>query len=366
MKRIPLFVSAILVLALAGAAQAQNTFKLGVLGGGVVTPDTKTLIVSVPSAGTLHYFDTEDEKEIKKVECDFKPLSLAVQGNKLFAGRQGAAAVHVLELATGKELKVIKVPGEPIKELACHPTKGLLYATTTADEVYAIDAESGKATKTKARGQKILVDPGEGKFVYTGVQKPITDQLVIQEGPNKELKISLATANERAMMLKFAVEGDNLKLVAAQDNAALNGRGMAISPDGKKIAMAGGGGWVSTTERRFRYGIAVFETDDLKTMAGEIEVGAYPYTVAFHPVLNQGVACKSGAELIFFNAKSLAGKGKVKASDGEPSLPLYCAKGTKLVYLTGVSGVHSKESEIQFYPLELSDEDKAKLKEAYK
>jgi len=245
----PHLLVAALVAAPAAAGAAE--FKLAVVGGGVVTPDTKTVIVSVPSEGKLVYYDAEAEKELRKVDLDFKPSALAVQGKTLFASTKGAAAIHALDAATGKETKEIKLPGEPVLALACHPSKGLLYATNSADEVYAIDPESGQATKTKARGQRLAVDEKDGKFLYTGIQKPIRDQLMVEEGPNKELRLSLVAAGARAMMLKFAVGGTNLKLVAFQDNAALNGRGMGLSPDGKRIAMAGGGGWVSKTDRRF-------------------------------------------------------------------------------------------------------------------
>jgi hypothetical protein len=360
-----LLFAAILATVSAGSAAGAG-FKLGVAGGAVVTPDTTTVIVSVPSAATLVYYDAEAEKELKKVELEFKPLALAVQGKTLFASAKGAAVVHVLDLATGKESREIKIPGEPILNLACHPSTGLLYATNSSDEVYAIDPEAGKATKTKARGQRIAIDQKEGKFVYTGIQKPIRDQLLVEEGPNKELRVSLVSVGARAMMLKFAVDGVNLKLVGVQDNAALNGKGMAVSPDGKLIAMAGGGGWVSKTERRFNYGIAVFETGDLQTMAGQVEVGPYPYTIAFHPVLSQGVAVKSGSELIIFSAKSLAKKSSLKAPEGDPAVVLYAAQGTKLVHITCVNSGGATESQVSFFPLELSEQDKTALKAAYK
>ena len=158
-------------------------------------------------------------------------------------------------------------------------------------------------------------------------------------------------------MLKFAVSGQDLKLTGYQDNAALNGKSLAISPDGKRIAMAGGGGWVSKSVRRFNYGIAVFETADMETMAGQVEVGAYPLALAFHPALKQGVAIKSGGEVIVFNSRSLAKKSALKAGTGEPPLAVYAARGTKLVLVSG--------SVLQFFPLKLTDEDKADLEKAY-
>ena len=355
-----LLTAALLAACLAHTTRAAEV-KLPPTSGVVLTPDTKTIIAAVTGDGAIVYIGVETEKMIKKVELDFKPVAMAVQGKSLFVSTKGSATIHVLDLDTGKEQKEIKIPGEPVVNLACHATKGLLYATNSSDEVYAVDAEKGKATMTKARGQMILVDQKDGKFVYTGIQKPIRDKLVIEQGPNETATVSLMTTGARALILKFAVDGTGLKLAAAQDNAALNGKVLALSPDGKRIAMAGGGGWVSKTTGKYNYGIAVFETEDLKTMVGEVECGAYPYSISFHPILNIGIAVKRENELIVFNGKSLAKKQSIKAPGGEPALVLYALEGTKLVQHVN-SGV---ESIISFHALQLSEQDKEALKAAY-
>src|SRR5262245_3906422 len=334
--------------------------KIAPASSAALTPDTKTVIVAVPNNGALLYLSAETEKELRKVELDFKPSSMAVQGKNLFVSTQGSGTIHVLDVDTGKEKGEIKVPGEPVVNVACHSSKGLLYATNLSDEVYAVEPEIGKATKTKAVGKMVVVDPTDGKFVYTGIQKTIRDQLVLEES-GEQIKVSVVSTNARASMLKYAVDGTALKLVALQDNAALNGKALALSADGKRIAMAGGGGWVSKTDGRFNYGVAVFETSDLKTMAGEVECGAYPYSISFHAVLNFGVVVRGGNDLFVFNGKSLARKESIKAPGGGPALVLYAAQGTKLVHLVN-SGT---DSIVSFHALTLSDQDKELLKAAY-
>jgi hypothetical protein len=81
-------------------------------------------LLSLTAEGKLGFFDTAADKEVKQVEVDFKPTVLARQGDQLFAVAKGTAIVHVLEAASGKEVKQIRVPGEPIQALACHPGKG--------------------------------------------------------------------------------------------------------------------------------------------------------------------------------------------------------------------------------------------------
>ena len=70
-------------------------------------------------------------------------------------------------------------------------------------------------------------------------------------------------------------------------------------------------------------------------------------------------------ELVVFNAKSFAKKKEYKVATGEPPLLLFGAKGTKVVYATRLNIKDENPSYLQFIPLELSDEDRQKLKEAY-
>ena len=54
-----------------------------------MTPDNVKLILSVPSRAELVILDTTADKERKRIELDFKPSKLAIQGDTLFAAVQG-------------------------------------------------------------------------------------------------------------------------------------------------------------------------------------------------------------------------------------------------------------------------------------
>jgi hypothetical protein len=283
----------------------------------------------------------------------------------VFAGTKGAGTVHVLDAASGKEIKEIRMPGEPVVALGCHRSHGLVYAVNLNNEVFAIDPEKGAVTKTKAKGQLLAVDTNGGKYVYTGIQKPIKDQLVFEEQPGRRFRVSLAQANLRAIMLKYEITGTDLKLVAANDNAAVNGRSLGLSGDGKRIAMAGGG-WRSKTDPRANYAVAVFDTTDLQTLVGQVETGAYPVAVAFHPVLNLGAAYRDGqpGEVTIFNSKSCAKRDTIKVQKGAtPSILAFGGEGTKLVFIPQPKGPGGDtQSIIEFFPLRLRDQDREALK----
>lgn len=353
------FAAVAAVLAVVGQGHGETSFKLSGFGGAVLLPDQQTLVVSDPTTANLIYIDTVGEKESKRVEVEFKPGALAVQGDKLYAAAQGSTKVHVLEAATGKDLKTITVPGAALGSLGCHPAKGLLYGVDTSGSVFSIDPAQGTATKTKAKGQMLAVDAASGEFVYTGIQKPIKDVLVIQRQGGGGARVSLAKANRQALMLKYEVKGPDLELAAANDNAAINGASMGLSPDGKKIAMAGGGGM--EIEGRRNYAIAVFSTSDLKDQLGLVETGPYPTLVAFHPLLSLGAACKRGGatEILIFNAKTFTIKQTIPAGKNFPAYVGFGGKGTKVIFAERPLG--KPECVVKLFPLTLTDQDREAL-----
>ena len=364
------FLIAMMTIAIpAAAARGQASFKMGPIGGAVMTPDNKTLIVSITTEAKLAFFDTVNDKEIKKVEMDYQPTVLAIQGKKLIVATKGSPILRVLELDTLKEIKAIKLPGEGVQSIACHPEKGLVYAVNLQHEVFAVDLVAGTGKKTAAKGQLIAVDSVDGKSVYTGIQEPMREQLVFQERGGRVM-VSLMKANQNALMLKYSVNGSDLKLVGLNDNAASNGRGMGLSSDGKLIAMAGGGGWRSKTDPKVTYAVAVFDTTDMKTIVGLVETGAYPGAVSFHPVLKIGAAYQANPnepELHIFNKKSCAVKEKFKMekdNSGGTAVLMFGGQGTKVI--CGSVGLrNNKEAVLEFFPLTLTDSDKEALKAAY-
>jgi predicted Zn finger-like uncharacterized protein len=346
----------------------ESTIAMPAPGGWVVLPDGVTLVVSLPDKAQLVYVDTLAVKETRRVDLEFKPGALAFQGAALFAAAQGSGRLYVLDLLTGEVKKEIKSPGGPLLALACHPTQGLLYATNSDRQVLAIDPGAGTATVTAAQGMFLAVDPVDSGTVYTGIQGEIRDVIEFRELGGGRVVLQPGRAGEFALLLKYAVKGNTLTPVAANDNAASNGRCLRVSPDGKKVGIPGGGGYRPRSGGAGKgYGVALFSTDDVKTLLGVVECGAYPQNLAFHPVLDLGVVDQSGSTLHLFNSKSLVEVGTIPtAPAGSPPGPrsdllAFGARGTKLIYHDGRDG----GGNLRFVPLQLSDKDKAALEKAY-
>jgi hypothetical protein len=217
----------------------STLFALQAPGGWAMTPDNVTLIVSQPEKAQLAYFDTVADRELQRVDLDFKPGALALQGDTLFVAAQGGSQIYALDRATGKVKKQYNLGGQAVSQLACHPSQGMLYATTNAFGVYSIDPASGAVTRTAARGHHIAVDP-EGKYVYTGLQPPDRGEVFIEEGPNGSLRIYSDRWGKRALLFKYLADGVALRFVSGQNNAAVNGWAMHLTPDGKRLMLVGG------------------------------------------------------------------------------------------------------------------------------
>jgi|GEM_PF-817468 len=336
---------------------------LGVIGGWVMLADEVTLVVSLPEEGRLVYFDTLANKQLKDVEVDFKPGPLALQGKTLFAGGQGGSIVFALDSQTGKELRQFTLGGNAIARLACHPEKGPVFASTTNYGIYALNPDTGKVSKTKAAGYFLAVDPISGGFLYSGIQPPVEGEYIISREADGALRIAYDRWGKRSMLMKYAVSGNGLRLVSSQNNAAVNGRDMHLTPDGKKLMISGGGGWRPLKdEAGGGYVLAVFGTDNLEGMLGQAPLGG---NTVFHPVLNIGVTNHFGLDLTIFNAKSFVVKYGIhmsKEREDRPLLLTFGAKGTKIVLWNGTNAAKSRG--LHLVPLDLSDDDKKTLEQA--
>jgi hypothetical protein len=355
--------------ALAQQSGGKGDFQVPTMGDMVVLPDAKTLVVSVPSAGQLLYYDTVAKKELKKVETEFQPTAMAVQGTKLFVVNKGTATIHVLDAASGKSTKEIKIEkSDPVQKLACHPHKGLLYATTEALDVYSIDPATGKATKTKAAGQEIVVDPSGEKFVYTSVFSSTKDKLLVQELPGDKVSIQLMKGKTTNLLLKHEIDGANLKPVAANQNAGSGGSAFSVSRDGKRIAMSGP--YRGPNVKGLSFDITVFETGDMTTPAGTLEHSFFPRAIVFHPQLDLVATIVDGnpKKAIVFNAKSNTKKDSfdVPNLSNFPFKLVFAGEGSKLVSAVGMlkTGRQDIAVAVTVHDLTLTDEQKDQLKKS--
>jgi len=355
----------------ASTTTKRSVYSLPWLGGWALLEDKRTLVASLTEKAELLYIDTVDGAELRRVTLDFQPGALALQGDTLFAIRKNSSVLCAVEAATGKLKKELKIPGDPLVRVACAP-KGRVYASNAKGHIFSIDPSSGSAATTEARGLFLQVDP-KGQFVYTGRTSPDDWGIEVEKEKDGTTTWYFDDWGYRSMIRKYAVSGTVLRQAATNDNTAVNGRSMVLSPDGSRIAMAGGGGWRPKRAGGGAggYTIAIYDTKDLTTMLGQADVGAYPQNIAFHPVLDLGVTLKSDAELTLFKPKSMATvkRWQVKGASGITDFPgwlMFAGRGETLLYFHAPGGGEKNQTgKLYLIPLELSAEDKGALQKAY-
>jgi hypothetical protein len=331
--------------------EAGGPFAVPHISGWAMAPDGKTLIIATGSAGKLVYIDTFTGKEGPVVELDFQPGYLAAQADMLIAATKGGADLHILDLMTGREQKTIKLPGKGFIHLACHPTKGYVYAAGEDGVIYGIDPKVGKVWKTSAFGTMIVVDPVDGKFIYAATHHRFRDSNLILR---------------RVSLVRYKVVRKELLLVSGNTKAGLSARAMAVTPDGSKVAAISGLS-VLDHEGHFISDIPVFDSKNLATMAGRIDTsGALGRNIAFHPVLKLGVAERTTGELVIFRSTSLAKLQTLKVPNvsfiDHHSLLTFGGQGRFLVY--GGTVEDNKSALIRIIPLELTGDQRDELKSA--
>ncbi len=381
--RMSLFV--VLLVALPAGAQemARSDWHLvSHLGGWALSPDTMTVIVAETPRGELVLFDVTGEKDPRRVEVEFKPTALAVQGNNLFAAAEGSGIVHVLSLPDFKESKQVNIPGGAVQRLACHPTKGMVYAVLTDNKIVAIDPGTMTATLTSAKGQSLAVDPHDPYLVYVGMNFSSQDVMDFMKIGDNKTRVEFLRVTPTAILSKYRAEGKTLKLIRGIGNASVGHKGeIAVSPDGRSVTLVSPGGWWDLQNNKKLYDIAFFQTSDMKTVLGSLNHGA-PRSVAFHPdldflaALGQGGLTSQGhaGQVTLFRRTSLKEEARYSfphygpANDRvlrpratNPSQAVdaitFAAKGTRLVLIAAGT--------VQFVELDLSDQQRESLRSKY-
>ncbi len=341
--------------------------KVAAPGGWAKTPDGMLLYVGQPKSAELLTFDSESEQLIRRIELDFAPGPMFYLNETLYIAGDGAGIVYAINPKNGEIRDEYYIRGTEIQDLAGHPQSSTLYAATSTFEIFAINLKSGKSLKTKGQGNRVVMHPTDPKQVFTGVKRNDTREVFLIESDREEIRIIWDRWGPRSGILGYAAnENGDLKLITGQGNATVNGYFMAITPDGRRIMMTGGGGWrppadVSGTGG---YYTAVFSTRDLETMVGKAPSGS---NLEFHPVLKIAVTNSVGRDLILFDSRSYVERKKIHLADGADMRPLlltFVAKGTKIAVWNGDNPQNPREG-LHFVSLQLEESDLRKLAAKY-
>ncbi len=94
------------------------------VAGWCLTPDNVTLVLSIPSQAQFIFVDTVAGKESRRLDLDFKPGPIALQGDLIYAAGEGTTLVYAVDFQTGTIKQEYKLPAEPARAIACHNKQG--------------------------------------------------------------------------------------------------------------------------------------------------------------------------------------------------------------------------------------------------
>ena len=132
-------------------------------------------------------------------------------------------------------------------------------------------------------------------------------------------------------------------------------------------SQVGGGGWRAKGDGAGGgYVIAVYSTKNIESSLGQLQTGAYPIGIAFHPTLNLGVSVRGGAmnaELSIFNSKSLTAKQTMSLPSHSSALGIlgFAGKGTKVICSLRTGSLLDSAQTLYLAPFNATPDDQATL-----
>ncbi len=232
-----------------------------------------------------HYyvFEGKSPERAAKVSVEGSIVSACANGGALYVMLKNPAALAKVEPATGKIEKrwplkstAASLAVYPIQNRAFFPVNG---------SMQTLDLQTSEVAATKFICSKVRVDPRQ-RFCYTYIHPGFRNDSGHMLVGGRPVFFQRSSADwAQTSLVRYAIADDELLLSSFRLNAASNGRVLHVSPDGRWVAVVGGGGWRPTgVEGKTGYGVAVFSADDFGNVQGFYATDAYPQGAAVNPV----------------------------------------------------------------------------------
>jgi hypothetical protein len=255
-------------------------------------------VVAVP-AGADYYFvlSTDDRPTLARVQASGPIASAALAGGHLYVLAGVPRRVDKLDAVTGKSLATValrEAPPQPAS-LTVLPARGLAFFRAE-NTVYRADLKTGNVLKTDLPGQAVVAHPNQ-RLLYSSLRPETRDTsgYILIRGEPIFFEVTATNDWQQTTLFQALVAPDGLLLAGARENAASNGRSLAVSPDGRWVAIAGGGGWRPRAAPAVGsgYGVAVFAAGDLEHLQGFFKIDGHPEGICFNPVTAQVALVRS-------------------------------------------------------------------------
>jgi S1-C subfamily serine protease/Tfp pilus assembly protein PilF len=316
-------------------------------------PDPKgKYIIAVPH-GAEHYYAISTDGTLKaaRVSAPGKIVATSLAGGSLYV--LTGDRIEQLDPVSGKKLATTKIVGAPpkIASLAVLPARNI--ACVCIDETVTVVAlKTGRMFKSDTPGQVVVAHPDQSSvYSYVKPKRGGNASYLVINGRMVPLRRRFDWA--QTTLYQSAVSPGSLLPMAVRENAASNAGRMSVSPDGKWVAVVGGGGYRPQKAKAGEagYGVAVFAADNLGHRQGYFQTEAYPNGVCFNPVTGQLTTVREDDAHVYHlsdpkKAEILKPKGKFSGastfSGNGKYLVLAKAAGGLAVWENGLSDEEKK------------------------
>jgi WD40 repeat protein/beta-lactamase regulating signal transducer with metallopeptidase domain len=254
----------------------ELVFTIGGGGGGAeapgmaFTPDSKNLVAALAGGGqekannSIKLWDVATGQEIRRIKVPQGARVAAVAvapAGKLLAYATGST-VHYCDVDTGNEIRQLKAPDGRIATLVFSPDCKLLAARGRNQKVRAWDAQTGKELHQLGDAEPSRPTTGGGNAIFFAAPDffgPEARALAISPDGKR-----IASAAGRTVRIWDTTTGKEISLVAGHRQAPA---AMVVSPDGKSICSWGSDGVIRRWEAATGRTLSAFAAPPRTTLA---------------------------------------------------------------------------------------------------
>jgi S1-C subfamily serine protease len=283
------------------AREPQGALSALEIGGEEITeriadilPDPRGEYSVAVASGTDHYYLVEgkDKLSVHRVDAGAVVTGACLVDGQLYVSTAEPPEIRQLDARNGKVIHRTPIHGPAPQTLAVFPSKSLAFYPV-GQHVHRVELQTGSDEDTGQPGQFVRADP-LGKFLYA-FTKPIRqapdEGMILLNGHPIFIRRNAPMDWSQTTLFQYVVTSGRLLLAQLRENSASNADNLAVSPDGKWVAVIGGGGWRSSDPaNKSGYVIPVYGATNLEKVMGPFQTDAYPGGLATNPVTQQVVA----------------------------------------------------------------------------
>lgn len=295
-----------------------------------------------------HYFIVElgETPAWREIAVDGFIHRWALADDELFLAMTDPIRLLRIDAVTGKIKREYPLDWPVPFGLAVLPSVEEAYLA--ADEnLRIVDLATGRTRISETPSLGVCTDPQRGLLYCQHHDRATNRSRSLIVGGQILFLHSLQSDMLQTELFQYKPAPAGLLLSWVRVNAASNGRGLTLSPDGRWVAVVGGGGWRPADGQRGGYGVAVLCASDPSDVRGYFPTDSksmpYPTGCAINGVTDQIVVMSENQAAIYHLADE---KESVKVAGKFTGACAWSADGAWLALATKGGGIQLRANDL--------------------